>query len=161
MFEGLQKNPLLARLTSHIPPAQFGRFLVVGVWNTIFGYSSYAVLTAVLTPHIPHAYILAGMLSTLLSITMAFFNYKIFIFKTKGNYLREWARCLLVYSGGIVVGTVLLPVIVFLIRHLTHADKSAPYISGALLMGVNIIMSFVGHKKFSFGVQAEEGVCKH
>jgi uncharacterized membrane protein YGL010W len=58
---------------------------------------------------------------------------------------------LLVYSGGIVVGTVLLPVIVFLLRHLTHADKSAPYISGALLMGVNVIMSFVGHKKFSFG----------
>jgi putative flippase GtrA len=75
MFEGLQKNPLVARLASHIPPAQFGRFLVVGVWNTVFGYSSYAVLTAVLTPHIPHAYILAGVLSTLLSITMAFFNY--------------------------------------------------------------------------------------
>jgi uncharacterized membrane protein YGL010W len=57
---------------------------------------------------------------------------------------------LLVYSGGIAIGAVLLPVTVFIIRHVTRADASAPYIAGALLMGVNIIVSFLGHKKFSF-----------
>lgn len=154
MFENLQKIPTVARLTSHIPPAQFGRYLVVGFFNTIFGYSSYALLTAILTPHVPYAYVLAGVLSSVLNITFSFLNYKWFVFKTAGNYLGEWLRCLLVYSSGIALGAVLLPVTVFAIRRLTSADASAPYIAGALLMGVNVVVSFLGHKKFSFGSTA-------
>ena len=34
-----QKNP---RLVDHIPPGQFGRYLLVGAWNTLFGYGSFA-----------------------------------------------------------------------------------------------------------------------
>jgi putative flippase GtrA len=150
MFESLRKIPAVARLTSHIPPAQFGRYLVVGLWNTIFGYSTYALLTAALTPRLPYAYILAGVLSSFLNITNAFLGYKLFIFKTKGNYLKEWSRCLLVYSGGIALGTVLLPVTVFVLRYFIGVGSSAPYIAGALLMGVNVVSGFVGHKKFSF-----------
>lgn len=155
MFETLQRIPTVVRFTRHIPPEQFGRYLIVGVCNTIFGYASYAVLTAALTPRVPYGYVLAGALSSLLSITFAFLNYKFFIFKTKGNYLREWLRCLLVYSGGIAVGTALLPLTVFAIRISTRATESAPYIAGALLMGVNVILSFLGHKKFSFGPRGE------
>jgi putative flippase GtrA len=151
MFESLQKIPTVAKLTSHIPPAQFGRYVAVGVFNTVFGYSTYAILTAVLTPHVPYAYILAGVLSSVLNITIAFLNYKWFVFRTKGNYLREWLRCLLVYSGGIAMGAALLPVTVFAIRHLTRANAFAPYIAGALLMGMGVVVSFLGHKKFSFG----------
>jgi len=151
MFERLQNIPTLAKLTSHIPPGQFGRYLAVGVFNTVVGYSSYVILTAVLTPHVPYAYVLAGALSSVLNITIAFLNYKWFVFKTKGNYLREWLRCLVVYGGGILLAPVLLPLTVFAIRHLTRADASAPYIAGALLMGVGVIVSFLGHKNFSFG----------
>jgi putative flippase GtrA len=150
MLESIKKIPAVAKLTSHMPPAQFGRYLVVGLWNTIFGYSSYALLTAVLTPRLPHAYILASVLSSLLNISVAFFGYKLFIFKTKGNYLREWLRCLLVYGGGMALGTALLPPTVFVFQHLTPANASAPYIAGALLIGVNGILSFLGHKRFSF-----------
>jgi putative flippase GtrA len=151
MFERLQNIPTLAKLTSHIPPGQFGRYLAVGVFNTVFGYSSYVILTVVLTPHVPYAYVLAGALSTVLNITIAFLNYKWFVFKTKGNYLREWLRCLVVYGGGILLAPILLPMTVFAIRHLTRADASAPYIAGALLMGTGVIGSFFGHKHFSFG----------
>jgi putative flippase GtrA len=122
----------------------------VGAWNTVFGYSSFAVLTALLTPHIPYAYMLAGVISTLLNITVAFLNYKWFIFKTKGNYLREWFRCLMVYSSGIVLGTFLLPATVFCIRLVTSLTTSAPYIAAAILMGANLVLSFLGHRKFSF-----------
>lgn len=150
MLNTLQKMPAVARLTSHIPPAQFARYLVVGLVNTIIGYSSYALLTAVLTPHLPYAYILAGVLSSVINITVAFLNYKWFVFKTSGNYLREWLRCVVIYSGGIGIGILLLPVFVFVVRRVTHADGAAPYVAGAILMGVNVILSFVGHKKFSF-----------
>jgi putative flippase GtrA len=137
-------------LTSHFPPGQFGRYLVVGVFNTAFGYGTYAGLTALLTPHMRFAYILASVIANFLAITFSFLNYKWFIFKTRGNYLREWSRCVVVYGGTALIGTALLPVVVFLVRHLTAADRSAPYIGGVLLMGVSTLASFLGHRNFSF-----------
>ena len=52
-------NRWSAEITAHIPPGQFGRYLLVGIWNTLFGYSTYALLTAVLNPIVPHSYILS------------------------------------------------------------------------------------------------------
>lgn len=144
------------RLADHFPPGQFGRYLAVGVCNTVFGYAVYAGLTALLTAHIPFAYVLASVIGSLITITFAFFLYKRFVFKTKGNSLREWSRCIVVYSGAIILGAAVLPVIVFLLRHLTPADKSAPYIAGAIQMGAAVVASFLGHKNFSFApVQRE------
>jgi putative flippase GtrA len=94
-------NRWVASLTRHIPPGQFGRYLLVGAWNTLFGYGSYALLTAILTPVIPHGYIVASVISSLLNISVSFLGYKWFVFKTKGNYLREWIRCVGVYSGAL------------------------------------------------------------
>jgi putative flippase GtrA len=148
--ESIRQMGLLGRITRHIPPEQFGRYILVGVWNTLFGYAMYAAFTALLTPHVPYAYIFASLLGSLLSISVAFFGYKWFIFKTKGNYLREWARCVMVYSGGIVIGILLLPVFVYVVRHSTRFDAAAPYIAGAVLMGLNGVGGFLGHKRFSF-----------
>ena len=150
MPESLRQTALLGRLTRHIPPAQFGRYILVGVWNTLFGYATYAAFTALLTPHVPYAYMFAGVLASLLNITVAFLGYKWFIFKTKGNYLREWLRCMLVYSWGIVIGILLLPVFVYALRHSTRFDAAAPYIAGAVLTGLNVVVGFLGHKNFSF-----------
>ena len=139
-----------AQLTQHIPPGQFGRYLLVGAWNTLFGYGSFAFFTAILSPVIPHSYIAASVISNLLSISVAYFGYKWFVFKTKGNYLREWVRCVGIYSGGILFTVVSLPVLVAVIRRNTRFVAAAPYIAGALLTGVMVIYSFLGHKKFSF-----------
>lgn len=140
----------LARLTSHIPPGQFLRYVVVGGWNTLFGYGSFAILTALLQPRLTHGYILAGLLSTVLSITVAFLGYKWFVFRTKGNYLREWLRCVSVYSSGILIGTVALPALVWMIHRLKIADQGAPYLAGLCMMAFNVLYNFFGHRKFSF-----------
>ena len=150
MLETLQQTGPLKQLTRHIPPAQFSRYILIGVWNTAFGYAMYAALTALLTPHVPYAYILASVLASVLNITVAFLGYKWFIFKTTGNYLREWSRCVLVYSGGIMIGILLLPVLVYAVRHSTRFDAAAPYIAGAALTGLNVVVGFLGHKNFSF-----------
>lgn len=139
-----------AAIIHHFPPGQFVRYLAVGLVNTIFGYSTYAALTALLTPHIPFAYMVASLISSFTNITFSFLNYKWFIFKTKGNYLREWSRCILVYGSTMATGTIVLPFAVFAVRFLTPARASAPYIAGALLMGANILAGFLGHKNFSF-----------
>ena len=99
---------------------------------------------------IPHSYIAASVISSLLNISVAYLGYKFFVFKTKGNYLREWIRCVGVYSGGIIFGVVTLPILVALIRRNTRFVAQAPYIAGALLTAFMVVYSFVGHKKFSF-----------
>lgn len=140
----------ISALAAHFPPGQFLRYLVVGAWNTLFGYSLYAALTALLTPLIPYSYMVASVLANVVSITVAFLGYKWFVFKTKGNYLREWTRCVVVYSGAIAVGLLLLPILVAMVRHYTRYQRQAPYIAGAMLTGVSVAFSFVGHRKFSF-----------
>src|SRR5271165_3321274 len=143
-------NKWRTEITGHIPPGQFGRYLLVGAWNTLFGYGMFALFTAVLNPVVPHSYIWASLLSSLLNITVAYFGYKWFVFKTKGNYLREWIRCVAVYSTGIVASLIVLPILVVAIRHNTRFFVQAPYIAGAILTGVVVLYSFFGHKHFSF-----------
>ena len=139
-----------SKLARHIPPGQFGRYLLVGAWNTSFGYGSFAVFTAILSPTIPQSYIAALVISSLLNISVSFLGYKWFVFKTKGNYLSEWVRCVGVYSSGIFFGVLILPVLVVNIRHNTRFVAGAPYIAGALLTAITAVYSFLGHKKFSF-----------
>ena len=144
----------MGNLTRHIPPGQFGRYLLVGAWNTLFGYGPYAFFTAILSPIIPHGYIAASVISSLLNISVSYLGYKWFVFKTKGNYLREWIRCVGVYSGGILFGVLALPVLVLVIRRNTRFVTQAPYIAGAILTVFMVVYSFLGHKKFSFRTPA-------
>jgi putative flippase GtrA len=147
-------SKLSAKIAGHIPPGQFGRYLLVGACNTLFGYGSFVFFTAILTPIVPHGYILASVMSSLLNISVSFLGYKWFVFKTKGNYLREWIRCVGVYSGGILFGVLALPVLVTVIRHNTRFFNQAPYIAGAFLTAFMVLYSFLGHKKFSFKTSA-------
>ena len=138
-------------IARHIPPGQFGRYLMVGLWNTAFGYGTYALFTALLQDRVPAAYLVASLLASVLNITVAFLGYKCFVFKTRGNYLKEWVRCLMVYSGTIALGLVLLPPAVFLVEHFTGDSRSAPYIAGALVLGIQVVINFFGHRSFAFG----------
>lgn len=148
----VSKFPRRSRFAKHIPPGQFARYLIVGVWNTVFGYGLYALFTALLTPRLRFAYLYASVFSNLIAITVAYFGYKFFVFKTRGNYLVEWFRCILVYGSGMLPGLVLLPLLVEGLHFGFHVGSSAPYIAGALVTGLTVIYTFFGHKHFSFRV---------
>ena len=144
-------QPAKSGFAKHIPPAQLFRYLVVGGWNTIFGYSCFFLLTRWLSRVMPvYSYIAANLASNLICITVAFLGYKWFVFRTKGNYLREWMRSLIVYSTAILFSTVALAPLVGLIRHTTRYQTQAPYIAGALVGILTVISSFFGHKHLSF-----------
>ena len=134
----------------HVPPGQFGRYLLTGIWNTLFGYGTFALFTALLAPMGRQSYILAVIPSTVINITVSFLGYKWFVFKTKGNYFREWCKCFAVYGTSIALTMLLLPVFVFFIRHQFGYERQAPYIAGAVLQVVTVFFSFFGHKHISF-----------
>ncbi len=137
-------------LISHVPPGQFLRYLLVGGWNTLFGYACFAIFTALLQPRMAYGYVVAIVISNPLSITVSYLGYKWFVFKTKGNYLREWSRCVLVYSGSMLISIIMLPIVVQSLRRLTPLDEAAPYLGGALIMACSVVYSFFGHKHYSF-----------
>ncbi len=131
---------------------QLLRYLAVGACNTLFGYGCYALFTMLLNPLIAYGYVLASLLANFLSITFAFLGYKWFVFKTEGNYFKEWARCLGVYTTSMVLSAAALPFVVAMVRRQTGRDHSAPYIAGAIVLVLAISFSFFGHRRFSFGL---------
>ena len=126
------------------------RYLAVGAVNTVFGYGCFAVLTMLLTP-MAYGYVLASLLANLLAITFSFLGYKWIVFKTQGNYLKEWIRCLGVYSGNILLSAAALPFFVAAVRHHTGNAHTAPYIAGAIVLVFSLPFSFFGHRHISFG----------
>lgn len=143
-------NQWTARLAHRFPQGRFVRYLFVGIGNTLFSYGAYAALTRILTPHVRYAYVFAGLLGNLLNITFSYLTYKWFVFETKGNYVREWMRCVAVYIGAGLLGTAALPVLVFLIRRLTTLHGAAPYLAGGIVSASAVVVSFTGHKRFTF-----------
>jgi len=161
-----------AGLRRWLPSWQFGRYLLVGVWNTAFGYLTYAALTWVLSRHVAYGYLYAAVLSNLIAISVAFLGYKWFVFKTRGNYLREWMRCFVVYGAAALPGLLLLPMVVSALVYFCHISPgagvghvahfqftaeymritflTAPYIGGAILTAGTVIFSFFGHRHFTF-----------
>ena len=130
---------------------QMGLYLLVGAFNTVFGYSLFAVLNYLLQGLGSYSYMLASLLSNLIAITVAFLGYKWFVFKTKGNYLREWIRCVGVYGGGMLLTLAGLPILVPILRRwLVQRPQVAPYLAAAIMAGVVVIVSFFGHKHISF-----------
>ncbi len=128
----------------------FVRYLLVGAWNTLFGYGCFALFTALLSRRMAHGYVVAIVLANLISISVAFLGYKWFVFRTKGGYLKEWLRCLSVYSGSMIFSAVALPIVVTFLRRNSNWDSGAPYLAGAIVMSVAVVFSFFGHRYFSF-----------
>jgi len=126
------------------------RYLAVGACNTIFGYGCFAMFTLLLTPLLSYGYVLASLLANLVSITFAFFGYKRFVFKTHGNYLKEWIRCVGVYASSMILSVAALPFVVAIVRRQPGHERSAPYIAGAIVLVFSIVFSFFGHRHISF-----------
>ena len=126
------------------------RYLAVGACNTMFGYGCFALFTLLLSPLLAYGYVVASLLANLFSITFAFFGYKWFVFKTHGNYLKEWIRCLGVYAGSMILSAAALPFVVGIIRRQPGHDRSAPYIAGAIVLVFSVVFSFFGHRHISF-----------
>ena len=175
----------LQQLVSLFPGGQFLRYVLVGGFNTLFGYASFVAILTLLGNLAPQRYlsltaIAASLLSTPLNITVAYFGYKFFVFRTKGNYLLEWLKCFAVYGTGMIPGLLALGALtrlfqaqihthagslhhalalleahldgqpLHLVQGIAHGKSLAGNIAGALVIGLSTIYSFVGHKKVTF-----------
>ena len=126
------------------------RYLLVGAFNTVFGYGLFALLNWLLRPLGAHSYLLAALLANVIAIGVAFLGYKKLVFRSQGNYLGEWARCMCVYGSSMLISLAGLAVLVPVLQRSLRRPEQASYLAAAIMTVLTIILSFLGHKHFSF-----------
>jgi putative flippase GtrA len=146
---------LFAAMRRVLPSGEVIRFLLVGGFNTVFSLALSAacvILFGRFFPNFSKPVIaeIALVVSTPIGITVAFLCYKHFVFRTQGNYLKEWLRCFAVYSVSFPMGLAIVPTATNLFQHPSLTRPYAPFL--ALLVNSVIIAcySYFAHKKFSF-----------
>ncbi len=135
------------------PRGQVLRYLVVGAWNTLFGYGMYALLNFLFAYLLGGEYLaamLANVLANAIAISVAFLGYKLWVFRTKGNFMREYLRCYLVYGTTFCAGLVLLPLLITGLNLFVTPRTAVPYLAGAILTAGTVMVSFFGHKQYTF-----------
>lgn len=143
---------LLLTLNNLFPQKQVGLYLIIGIWNTFFGYGIYAFFVWILNEKFPFSYMLAAVLSNIISVTQSFLSYKYIVFKTKGNIWKEYLKCWGVYGSASLINLAFLPILVTVCAIFLPVNykQMAPYIGGFLLLASTIAISFLGHKNITF-----------
>ena len=117
-------------------------YVIVGGWNTLFGYGCFAALYYLLHTHLHVDVIL--VFSYVLSIANAYVGYRYVVFRSRGPILRELPRFSMVYVGSLLVTLVVLPIAL-------HVLPFSIYVVNALFTAVVVVASYLAHKYFSFG----------
>jgi putative flippase GtrA len=116
-------------------------YLVVGGWNTVFGYGVWAVLQYLLGSHVH--YLVVIVLSWPLAVLNAYLGYRFVVFQSEGPLLRELPRFSLVYLATLIANLALLPLAL-------NALPFSIYVIQALFTAVVVVVSYLGHKYYSF-----------
>lgn len=117
------------------------RYLLAGGWNTVFGYATSVGLYVFLADKL-HIMVIAAI-ANIFAITMSFMTYKLFVFKTSGDWLLEYGRSYIVYGGMAIFGIVLIWIFVDIL-------KWQIWYSQALVILITVGISYMGHKFFTF-----------
>lgn len=120
---------------------QVVRFAVTGVWNTLFGILAYAALYEWLKDSVHYLVLLVP--GNILAITNAFICHKLFVFRTRGNLLREYFRFYVVYGGTALLGFALMFVLV-------DGFGFGPVTAQVLCVPIAVSLSYISHRNYSF-----------
>lgn len=125
------------------------KFLIIGGWNTLFGYLIFIAFYYFLNKIIH--YLILLVISYIVSITNAYLSYKFFVFKTKGNYIRGYLRFYLVYGVAFLVNIALMPLFVEFIG-------VNPIIAQGIILFFTVSIGYISHKNYSFNVSAAKNL---
>lgn len=123
------------------------RYLLIGVINTVFGYLISLAFYYSLNKKINLVLIL--ICTNIVTITFSFLSYKIYVFRTKGNWIKEYLRCYLVYGVTAILSSVF-------IWALVEKLNIRYWIAQGLSIVIIIITSYILHKNYTFKAKDEE-----
>ena len=120
------------------------RYILAGGWNTLFGYVVSLLLYYSLIEYVHIVGV--ALIAHFFAISMAFFTYKLFVFKTRGSWCQEYMRSYLIYGNTILVSVGLLW---FMVDYI-----AVPFwIAQGLIISITVILSYVGHSRYTFSVK--------
>jgi putative flippase GtrA len=117
------------------------RYLLAGGWNTIFGYSLGVSLYVLLSPGL-NTFVIA-ILANVIAISMSFLIYKVFVFRTTGEWLREYLRSYVSYGSKALLG-------VFLFWFLVDVFGMNIWLTQFLCITMTATLSYFANKYFTF-----------
>ncbi len=117
------------------------RYLCAAIWNTAFGYTVGIVVFELFNDS--SKIILIGIASNVISISMSFIVYKIFVFRTDGNWLNEYLRSYVIYGSTSVIS-------IFVLWVTVSKMSLNIYMAQAIAILCSVIFSYLGHKKYTF-----------
>jgi putative flippase GtrA len=117
------------------------RYILTGSWNTLFGYFSALIIYDYC--HFFLHILLIGLITNILNISMSFFTYKYFVFKTKNHWLTEYLKAYIVYGGITILS---IGILWFTVDYL----KIHFWIAQAVVMVIGVLVSYFGHDQFTF-----------
>ena len=142
-LDGLRDHPTLGRpIRLYLRHREQILYLVIGAWNTLFGYAMWALMQYLLGDYLP--YYCRDLALVADRRAKHYICYRYIVFRSRGSVLRELPRFSLVYLVTLVVNLALLPV----------ALRVLPfniYVIQALFTAGVVVCSYLGHKYYSFG----------
>lgn len=121
-------------------PQKF-RYIFVGGVNTLIGYAIGVGIYKLLSNHINIIFV--GIISNACCITISFFNYKIYVFRTKGKWFSEYLKAYVVYGSMAIVGVIFL----WLFINICNLNI---WVSQALIVFITAVLSYIGHARYTF-----------
>ena len=118
-------------------------YLIVGGWNTLFGYLAFAAAYWLLVENLGVPYWLAFIASYAVATLNAYWGYKLVVFRTRDKFLKEFPRFAIVYVVALGVNLVVFP-------WLTSTLGLNPYLSQAIFTVALVVCTYVVNKRFSF-----------
>lgn len=117
------------------------RFVGVGGLNTAFAFLVFAALQATLGRSVNYMIIL--LIAHVIGVLEAFILYRLTVFRVRGNILRDLARFESVYLFALGINAALLPLLV-------EFGHLPVILAQSVIVFVTSVVSFLGHKHFSF-----------
>jgi putative flippase GtrA len=152
---------VIVKAGKRLAEIQSVRFLVIGGGNTLFGVAdTFVVLKLLLLLRPDQSKLMATVamaLSSMINIGFSFLTYKWFVFRTKGNYGKEYLRSLTIYLPSLALNTFLVAPLALLLHRWTGYDHGSVYLAMGIILTVTIVFSFFGHKHISFRQDGNSG----
>jgi putative flippase GtrA len=129
-------------------------YVLVGGWNTLFGYGLFALLYHLLhdvagVPRIPGS-MAALVVASVIGIANNYVLYRIIVFRSHGTVRRELPRFLAVYLVALAVNLVALPLAL-------HELPFNVYAVQAVYTVVVVVATYIANKYFSFAPARRDG----
>jgi putative flippase GtrA len=84
-----------------------------------------------------------GIISSIISISISFTTYKIYVFKTSGNWLREYLKAYVVYGLTAFISIAILWLFI-------EKIKMSIWIAQGLTVVFTVFISYLGHNRYTF-----------